>query len=87
MSQIDFSKFSQPCSLHEITGCSICSGLDKQLKAEEEAESTPERVGPGVVLSAWPGKCAGCGADFPKGEAIRYSNAAGGWTPVSGACC
>jgi hypothetical protein len=83
---IDFSKIGQPCDLHELTGCSICSGLDKQLAAED-AEALPKRIAPGVVLSAWPGKCAFCGADFPKGEAIRYSNAAGGWTPVSGACC
>lgn len=84
---IDFSKLAQPCDLHEMTGCSICSGLDKKLKAEKEAETVPERIAPGVVWAVWPGKCAFCGADFPQGEAIRWSNAAGGWTPVSGACC
>lgn len=84
---LDFSKIGQPCELHELTGCSICSGLDKQLQAEEEQETAPQWLAPGVVAAGWPGKCAGCGADYPAGTPIRHSSALGGFTPTSGECC
>lgn len=84
-----------PCDLHEVTGCSICSGLDKKLAKEDQELSwneltgvgLAERVAPGIVRARYAGKCAYCGADYPEGEPIRFSKSANGWTPASNACC
>jgi hypothetical protein len=68
---------TQPCDLHELTGCSICSGLDKKLAAEEKETFTV--IGP-AIRSEYPGKCPKCGDFFPGGTAISYTEA--GWI-----CC
>lgn len=82
-----------PCDLHELTGCSICSGLDKKLAAEESQTGalTWEQVmelgspPPGHCWVMWPGKCAKCGERFDAGEPIRMSRSDGGWVAVG--CC
>lgn len=86
---------TQPCDLHETTGCSICSGLDKKLAKEDavptwegvlpDGWTTPPPVPPGYVPALYPGRCAACKSPFPAGEPIRYSNEAGGWVPE--VCC
>jgi hypothetical protein len=89
----DASTLNQPCELHELTGCSICSGLDKQQTKEDRELSwqewtgigMPERVAPGVVKARYAGKCAGCGEAYPVGETIRFSESANGW--VGAVCC
>ena len=86
---------TEPCGLHEFTGCSICSGLDKKLAAEEAAADTlwmrfadadprPRPIG-SVVAAQYPGQCAGCGNDFRPGQPIRWSLKENGWV-VSGCC-
>lgn len=91
---IDFSKLAQPCDLHELTGCSICSGLDKELAAEDRAADGPmtwDQVAtlgnppPGHAFAQYPGRCAACGAAFRPGDIIRHSKAFGGW--VGAVCC
>jgi hypothetical protein len=82
-----------PCDLHELTGCSICSGLDKKLAAEEtntgpltwEQIQTLGSPPPGHAWAQWPGRCAGCGEPFDSGDPIRMSKTAGGWVAVG--CC
>jgi hypothetical protein len=54
---VDVTKM--PCDLHELTGCSICSGLDKKLAAEDAqfdaaswdaiASAAERRIAPGIV--------------------------------------
>lgn len=76
-----------PCDLHEMTGCSICSGLDKKL-AKEDAPVDIMTLGsppPGHAWAQWPGKCAGCGTAYEIGEPIRFSRSANGWVPA--VCC
>lgn len=68
---LDFSKIGQPCELHELTGCSICSGLDKKLAAEEF-----EVPAHGYQIEArWAGKCPKCGEEWPVGQAIYLTSA------------
>jgi hypothetical protein len=83
-----------PCDLHELTGCSICSGLDKKLAAENAETTAPltwDQVmtlgspPPGHAWAQWPGKCAGCGESFHAGDPIRMSKTANGWVAVG--CC
>lgn len=76
-----------PCDLHEMTGCSICSGLDKKL-AKEDAPVDIMTLGsppPGHAWAQYPGKCAGCGTAYEIGEPIRFSRSANGWVPA--VCC
>lgn len=63
-----------PCLLHEVTNCSICSGLDKQ-----RAKDDREPDGP-VIAARHPGKCAICGEPFDVGRAIRHFPV--GWAPI-----
>lgn len=75
------------CELHEVSNCSVCSGLDKKL-AKEDAPVDLETLGsppPGYTWAQWPGKCAGCGQDFDRGEPIRYSKTSEGF--VGNGCC
>jgi hypothetical protein len=83
-----------PCDLHELTGCSICSGLDKKLAAEDAQQTGPltwDQVmalgspPPGHTWAMWPGRCAGCGEPFSAGDPIRMSRTDGGWVAVG--CC
>lgn len=67
----------EPCDLHELTGCSICSGLDKRL-AESEKE-TFELNGP-TAYALFPGKCPKCGESFAVSTMIYRTDA--GWI-----CC
>lgn len=78
---------TQPCDLHEMTGCSICSGLDKKLAAENGPVDlmTLGSPPPGHAWAQWPGKCAGCGDNFDRGDPIRFSRSANGW--VGAVCC
>lgn len=65
----------EPCELHEITNCSVCTGLDKRLAAEEKPEWT------GATWTAQhPGKCPRCGEFFDVGATIYSSDS--GWM-----CC
>lgn len=76
---------TEPCELHEITNCSICTGADK---AEKKAEQTREEellAKPGYVRSTLGGRCAKCQCYFPVGSVIRYSEANKGWVSMS--CC
>lgn len=76
-----------PCDLHELTGCSICSGLDKKL-AKEDTEVDIMTLGsppPGHAWCQWATKCAGCGEAIERGEPIRFSKLANGW--VGAVCC
>jgi len=85
----------EPCEKHEVSNCSICSGLDKRL---QDAERRPpgsgrrpgrkariERLPFGVVHADYPGRCADCGVWFEAGEPIRHSDKVDGW--VSTECC
>lgn len=90
---IDVTK--TPCKLHELTGCSICSGLDKKLATEEAqfdaagwdaiAGAAERRIAPGIVRSQYSGLCAGCKTPYGVGAAIRHSGAANGWVGME--CC
>jgi hypothetical protein len=84
------------CELHEVSNCSICTGLDKQLQIREQQRTTRATTGrsvrirlealpPGGVHAMYPGRCANCGVFFEAGEAIRYSESADGF--VSMECC
>lgn len=75
------------CELHEVSNCSVCSGLDKKL-AKEDAPVDLETLGsppPGYTWAQWPGKCVGCGQDFDRGEPIQYSKMSEGF--VGNGCC
>jgi hypothetical protein len=77
---------AEPCELHELTGCSICSGLDKKLAAED-APVDLETLGsppPGHAWAQWPGRCAGCREPYDRGDMIRFSKTADGFV---GTCC
>lgn len=67
----------EPCFLHEITNCSICTGLDKKLAAEERESF--ELNGP-TAYALYPGKCPKCGEQFEVGKLIYRTEA--GWI-----CC
>lgn len=57
----------EPCDLHEITNCSVCSGLDKKLADAEREDFTPAGpFGPAVFL----GKCPKCGEFIDVGALI-----------------
>jgi hypothetical protein len=80
----------EPCELHEITNCSICTGLDKMLAAEQ-APSYAAEVGrvaglpPGHRRAQWDGSCKSCGTEYDAGEVIRFSKTADGWVGIG--CC
>lgn len=90
---VDVTKM--PCDLHELTGCSICSGLDKKLAAEDAqfdaagwdaiAGAAERRIAPGIVRAQYNGRCAGCQTRYPVGAAIRHSDTANGWVGME--CC
>ena len=65
----------EPCELHEVSNCSTCSGLDKQLTAEESFE----RLGP-FTPAQISGKCPKCGESFDVGTLVYVTD--GGWI-----CC
>lgn len=82
------------CELHEVSNCSICSGLDKRLQERERTRPTGgarvrvmrfEPLPPGGVHSSYSGRCAGCGVFYEAGEPIRYDATVEGW--VSMECC
>lgn len=89
----------EPCDLHELTGCSICSGLDKKLAAEELAAEERRPFGsglltwgdaaalgsppPGHFWAQYDGKCARCGEWFAAGTPLR--SGPNGWIAVG--CC
>lgn len=81
----------EPCDLHAVSNCSMCSGLDKRLQAQTRQRGTGsrrvrfERLPPGGVHARYSGRCAGCGVFYEAGEAVRYSDIADGW--VSMECC
>jgi hypothetical protein len=63
---------TEPCDLHELTGCSICSGLDKKLAAEEQ--ETFELNGP-TAYALYSGKCPKHEGYFTAGTKIYRSEA------------
>lgn len=65
----------EPCKLHEITRCSICTGLDKRLKSFERSSEFG-----GFTSAKHPGKCPKCGETFDVGTTIYATD--GGWI-----CC
>lgn len=65
----------EPCELHEITNCSVCTGLDKKLAAQDRSEFRP------VTQAKFESKCVSCGETYPAGTTI-YLNDDNWWT-----CC
>lgn len=80
----------QPCEKHELTNCSICTGVDKQFDSSltEAAydQGLPPRIAGGPTIFAnFAATCASCGRRYPKGEPIHHSREDDGWIAVS--CC
>ena len=74
---------TEPCNLHEITNCSICTGLDKEQLAEDTGTLWSDfgQYRPlGTVFAAQrAGRCASCGHRFEAGADIRWSSDVSGW--------
>lgn len=68
---------SEPCDLHELTGCSICSGLDKRIVAGERKTFEPTGQS---MCARYAGKCPRCGEWFDVSTRIYRTEA--GWV-----CC
>jgi hypothetical protein len=54
----------EPCELHEITGCSICSGLDKRLAEQDRT--------PTIICARFGGKCSRCGEWHEPGQQLTH---------------
>lgn len=83
----------EPCDLHELTGCSICTGVDRTYSASLVEQATtwedtpvPRRIEGGPTIRArFAGHCAGCGRSYPPGEPIHRPAKSDGWLAVE--CC
>lgn len=81
----------EPCELHEVTNCSICTGQDKKFEASLEPSYDQDRgvaplIGGGPTIFAhYPGTCASCGRRWQEGDPIHRPRDGDGWIGVE--CC
>lgn len=74
---------TEPCELHELTGCSICSGLDKKMAAEEH-EEMPAQSAP--WFARYSGVCARCSLPFPQSASVVWVSKNGEYLPAHLEC-
>lgn len=82
----------EPCELHEVSNCSICTGVDKKYEAslelpsyDRDGEVLPVIPGGPTIWSKFPGTCTSCGRRWQDGEPIHHPREGDGWIGV--ACC
>lgn len=59
-------------------GCAHCTGRDGGATADKRRRTTL-LTRPGVIASAFPGRCAGCGTGFGPATPIRRDDDDTGW--------
>lgn len=59
----------EPCKLHEITRCSVCTGLDKRLARERFRLA----LFPPTIEARHPGQCPKCEQSFDVGTPITLT--------------
>jgi hypothetical protein len=80
----------EPCDLHEVSNCSICTGADKRYVASLEEpmydRGLPPRIPGGpTIFARHVGHCTGCGRRWEPGDAIHRDPELDGWVGVD--CC
>lgn len=79
-----------PCDLHELTNCSICTGVGKRFEATLAEpvvdRGLPPRIPGGpTIFARYGGTCAGCGRRYEINDAIHHDREQDGWVGVE--CC
>lgn len=78
-----------PCTLHDLWPCAECNGdaakLEQSLETPSGEHDPGTRIAPGVVASAFPGICGGCGQNYGRGSAIRKNDRTQRWEALG--CC
>ena len=80
----------EPCDLHELTNCAICSGAaakheESLRELVQDRGAAPYIPGGTTIFASFPGSCMDCGRRFEKGDLIHSRRGQDGWIGVE--CC
>jgi len=81
---------TEPCEMHELTNCAICTGQDQKFRADLAEPQVdrgllPRLPGGPTIQARFAGTCAGCGRRYFQGDPIHHSRDYDGWIGVG--CC